>query len=148
MAYLPTMSTRTRPPASTPDTSPALPREGPATGPEAPGTAPRTPITAEAIHAALAAHPTRTAAAASLGVDLSSLRRTARRLGLEWPTSDRAPGSANGRWSEAQRRETARAWMRDRRALARAARESAKTGPVTIPAPPPVASHPRAKRKG
>lgn len=90
-----------------------------------PATAParRTPaLDAESIAAAIAAHPTRSAAAAALGVDTSYLRRLARRYGVAWPEPAHAPGTAGGKWSGDNRREAAREWMRRRRA-ARAARK-------------------------
>lgn len=88
---------------------------------------PRAPLDAATITAALAEHPTRSAAAAALGVDTSYLRRLARRLGVAWPEPAHAPGTAGGAWSEANRREAAREWMRRRRAT-RAARKGAAEG--------------------
>lgn len=52
---------------------------------------------AVAIRRALAAHPTITAAAASLGTRPGALRRAAHRVGVELPQSPRAPGAAGGR---------------------------------------------------
>lgn len=83
---------------------------------------PRRTLDAATIAEAIAAHPTRSAAATALGVDTSYLRRLARRLGVAWPEADRAPGSAGGAWAGDNRREAAREWMRRRRA-ARATRK-------------------------
>ena len=52
---------------------------------------------ADAIRRALAAHPTITAAAESLGTTPSNLRRAARRAGVSLPTMPGTPGSAGGR---------------------------------------------------
>lgn len=98
-----------------PDNTPAAAPTRPNGAPEEGEAAPRTRHTAEALAAALAAHPTRAAAAASLGMDPSSFRRTARRLGVPWPTGDRAPGSAGGKWSAANRTASAREWARRKR---------------------------------
>lgn len=96
---------------------------GAATAPATASTPRRTPaLDAESIAAAIAAHPTRSAAAAALGVDTSYLRRLARRYGVAWPEPAHAPGTAGGKWSGDNRREAAREWMRRRRA-ARAARK-------------------------
>lgn len=95
--------------------------------PAAHSTPPRRTLDAATIAEALAAHPTRSAAAAALGVDTSYLRRLARRLGVAWPEADRAPGSAGGAWAGDNRREAAREWMRRRRA-ARATRKGTAEG--------------------
>ena len=60
---------------------------------------------ADAIRRALAAHPTITAAAESLGTKPRALRRAAQRVGVEWPESPRAPGAAGGRRSKAARKQ-------------------------------------------
>jgi len=52
---------------------------------------------ADAIRRALAAHPTVTAAAASLGTEPRAFRRAAQRAGVAWPESPRAPGAAGGK---------------------------------------------------
>lgn len=59
---------------------------------------------ADAIRRALAAHPTITAAAESLGTAPSNLRRAARRVGVELPTMPGTPGSAGGRRAEGARK--------------------------------------------
>lgn len=102
------------PDTTTPDTP------GATRAPEGGEPAPRTRHTAEALAGALAAHPTRAAAAASLGMDPSSFRRTARRLGVPWPTGDRAPGSAGGKWSAENRTASVKEWARRKRAMLKA----------------------------
>lgn len=115
------MSTTNSPPTPPPANTAAAPT--PPTGaPEQPDRPGRTTHTAEALAAALAAHPTRSAAAASLGMDPSSFRRIAKRLGVAWPTGPRAPGSAGGKWSAANRKHAAREWARRKRG-------STKVGP-------------------
>jgi hypothetical protein len=62
---------------------------------------------ADAIRRALAAHPTITAAAKSLGTSRFAFRRTAARLDIALPESPRTPGKGTSERTERRRRNAA-----------------------------------------